>query len=77
MEWSRPVIEGEGVGVRTRHTAVAVHSDFDEYDRGKEFPGMFCGMCVPTAIGDSAVLVPYHVVACCGTVNIVVAWPAV
>lgn len=35
MEWRQPKIEGDPIGVRTRHTAVAVHADYDEHERGE------------------------------------------
>lgn len=31
-------MEGDGVGLRTRHTAVAVHRDYEEHARGKQLP---------------------------------------
>ncbi|CAM9662216.1 unnamed protein product [Scytosiphon promiscuus] len=33
MEWHEPKIAGDPMGVRTRHTAVAVHADQDQHDR--------------------------------------------
>lgn len=35
MEWHQPKIAGDPMGVRTRHTAVAVHADHDQHDRGQ------------------------------------------
>lgn len=35
MKWTRPVVEGSAVGLRTRHSAVAVHSDYEEHARGE------------------------------------------
>lgn len=34
MKWTRPVVEGATVCLRTRHSAVAVHSDYEEHSRG-------------------------------------------
>ncbi|CAM9549795.1 unnamed protein product, partial [Ectocarpus sp. 8 AP-2014] len=31
LEWHRPRVEGDPIGVRTRHTAVAVHADYDHH----------------------------------------------
>ncbi|CAB1107021.1 unnamed protein product [Ectocarpus sp. CCAP 1310/34] len=31
MEWHRPKVEGDPIGVRTRHTAVAVHADYEHH----------------------------------------------
>lgn len=35
MEWSKPFVEGQAPGIRTRHTAVGVHSDDDHHVYGK------------------------------------------
>lgn len=35
MEWIQPKIRGDPIGVRTRHTAVAVHADYEQYERGE------------------------------------------
>lgn len=35
MEWIQPKIRGDPIGVRTRHTAVAVHADFEQHERGE------------------------------------------
>jgi len=35
MEWLQPKINGDPIGVRTRHTAVAVHADYDQNERGE------------------------------------------
>jgi len=35
MEWIQPKIRGDPIGVRTRHTAVAVHADYEQHARGK------------------------------------------
>lgn len=35
MEWSKPVIGGHPARVRTRHTAVAVYSDEDDFNDGE------------------------------------------
>lgn len=41
LEWRQPKIEGTPIGVRTRHTAVAVHADYEEHERGKRRPRKF------------------------------------
>eukprot|EP00752_Nemacystus_decipiens_P012142 g10764.t1 len=33
MEWIQPKIRGDPIGVRTRHTAVAVHADYEQHER--------------------------------------------
>ena len=35
MEWIQPKIRGDPIGVRTRHTAVAVHADYEQHERGE------------------------------------------
>lgn len=41
MEWIQPKIRGDPIGVRTRHTAVAVHADYEQHERGEAE-----GMCM-------------------------------